>query len=105
MVVEGRDFVDFGLRELHLARKRRYVRGGEIAVAVLDPVQVLDQQVAAPRLVFQQRLDLPQRAGIDRTPLGPAARIAAALLLDATAFRPTSSQAGPQSPPEVISEQ
>src|SRR5690349_1633523 len=103
MVVEGRHFVDFGLRELHLARKRRHVGGGEMAAAVLDPVEVLDQQVAATRLVLQQRLDLPQRSGIDRSPLGLAARIAIALLLDTTAFQPASSQAGPRGPPKTIS--
>jgi len=67
-----------------------------MAVAILDPVQVLDQHVAAPRLVFQQRLNLGERAGIDRTALGLAARFAVALLLDATAFPPPSSTAGPQ---------
>jgi hypothetical protein len=51
VVVEGRDLVHLGLRELHLLRERRQVRRGEMAVAVVDPVQMLDQQVAPPRLV------------------------------------------------------
>ena len=49
MVVESGDFVDFGLREPHLPRERRDVGGGEVAVVVLDQVQVLDQQVTAAR--------------------------------------------------------
>jgi hypothetical protein len=46
MGVEGRDLVDLGERELHLLRQRGEVRGGEITVAVLDEVQMLDQEIA-----------------------------------------------------------
>jgi hypothetical protein len=46
MGVEGRDLVDLGERELHLLRQRGEMRGGEITVAVLDQMQMLDQEVA-----------------------------------------------------------
>ena len=61
MRVEGRDLVDLGERKLHLVRQRREMRGGEMAVMVLDQVQVLDQQVAPARLVDQQRAHLFER--------------------------------------------
>jgi hypothetical protein len=53
MGVEGRDLVYLGERELHLIRQRGEMRGGEMAVAVLDQVQVLDQEIA-PTLVLAQ---------------------------------------------------
>ena len=61
VVVEGRDFVDLGRRELELLRERDEVRGRQAAVRVLDAVQVLDQQVRAPRRVAEQRADLGER--------------------------------------------
>ena len=39
-------------------------------VAVLDQVQILDQQVAAPRTVAEQGPDLVERAGSTTRPLG-----------------------------------
>ena len=65
MRVEGRDLVDLGLRELHLGGERREMRGGEMAVAVLDQMQVLDQQIAPARLVAEQRAHLVERRRID----------------------------------------
>ena len=63
MRVEGRDLVDFGLRELHLGGERREMRGGEMAVAVLDQMQVLDQQIAPARPVAEQRATSASAAG------------------------------------------
>ena len=45
MVIERRHLVDFGHRQLHLGRERDKVRRGQAAEAVLNPVQVLDQQI------------------------------------------------------------
>ena len=78
MGVEGRDLVDFGERELHLLRQRREMRGGEMAVAVLDQVQVLDQQVAPARPVAEQRAHLVERLRLDLAALRRARRLAAA---------------------------
>src|SRR6266581_3277003 len=80
-MVEGRDLVDLGKREAHFPGERSEVRGAEVAVAVLDAVQVLDQQVAAarrhaglPAFFLEQRLNLSQRLGIDLPALQRAAR-------------------------------
>jgi hypothetical protein len=53
------------------------MRGGEITVAVLDQVQMLDQEIAPALAVAQQRAHLRQRARIDLAALGGAARAVA----------------------------
>jgi hypothetical protein len=73
MRIEGRDFIDFGLRELHLGGKRGQVRTGDVAVLVLDQVQMLDQQVAAARSIGQQSLDVGDGLRIDLTAFRRAA--------------------------------
>ena len=80
MRVERRDFVDLGLREPHLGRERGKVRAGNVPVPVLNEVQMLDQQIAPPRPVAQQRADLVERGRIDLPALGGAARLAPARL-------------------------
>src|SRR5204863_6541384 len=50
MGVEGRDLVDFRKRELHLLGERGEMRGREMAVLVLDEMQVLDKKIALARL-------------------------------------------------------
>ena len=65
VVVEGRDLVHFGHRELHLLRERDEMTGGEMAVAVLDPVQMLDEQIASPRCITEQRTHLGERRAVD----------------------------------------
>ena len=49
------------------------MRRREVAEAILELVQVLDQQVALARLGAEQRLHLRQRLGIDATPFRRAA--------------------------------
>src|SRR3954451_2200517 len=61
MGVEGRDLVDLSERKLHLQRQRREVRRREMAVTVLDEVQVFDQQIAPTRPLAQKRPNLSQR--------------------------------------------
>ena len=68
--VEGRDLVDLGERELHLLRQRGEMRGGEIAVLVLDQMQMLDQQIAPALALAEQRTDLVERLWLDLRPLG-----------------------------------
>src|SRR5215831_15558215 len=65
MGVEGRDLVDFGQRKAHLLRQRGEMRGGEIAVAVLDQMEVLDQEIATARPVGQQCAHLVERSRVD----------------------------------------
>ena len=74
--VEGRDLVDLGHGEAHLGRQRREVPGREAAVVVLDPVQMLDQQIAAPGRIAQQSTDFFLRRGIDLPALLGIARSA-----------------------------
>src|SRR5262249_52569229 len=77
MGVEGRDLVDLGERELHLLRQRGEMRGGEITVAVLDQVQMLDQEIAPALALAQQRAHLRQRPRLDLAALGRFARAVA----------------------------
>lgn len=56
------------------------MRCGNLMVAILDEMQMLDQEIASPRPVAEQKLNLVRRNGIDLTPLGrrfgPAASFA-----------------------------
>ena len=52
------------------------MRGREVAEAILDLVQVLDQEITLTRLAAEERLDLGQGLGIDSP---PARRFALAL--------------------------
>ena len=65
VVIEARDLVDLGLRQAHLGGERGEMRRREVAEAILDPVQVLDQQVALARLRAEERLHLGERVGVD----------------------------------------
>ena len=87
MGVEGRDLVDFGHGEAHLGCERCEMPRGKAAVVILDPVQVLDEQVAAPGLVAQQRANFLLRCGIDLPaflgvagPAAPAAGVSGCLI-------------------------
>src|SRR6185312_17404327 len=70
MGVEGRGFEHLGKRQLHFVGERGQVRGGDLAIAVLDQMQVLDQEVATPRPVAEQCGDLLGGLGIDLASLG-----------------------------------
>ena len=71
VVVEGRDFVDLGHRQLHLGRERDQMRRRQAAVPILNLVQMFDQQIAPARRVAEQR-ERPLRALSDRR-AGPLA--------------------------------
>ena len=75
MRVEGRGLEHFRKRQLHLVGQRRQMRRRDLAIFVLDQVQVLDQEIAAPRPVAEQKLDLVGGGGVDlaalRGRLGP----------------------------------
>ena len=70
MGVEGRDLVHLRERELHLLRERGEMRGGEMAVPVLDQMQMLDEKVAPPRPLAEKRAHLVERLGFDLAALG-----------------------------------
>ena len=46
------------------------MRGGDLVILVLDQMQMLDQEIAAPRPVAEQKLDLVRGRRIDLTALG-----------------------------------
>src|SRR5213078_2365432 len=70
MRVEGGGLENFRERQLHLVGKRRKVRGGDLFVSVLDEMQVLDQEVAAPWPIAKKQLDLVRGGRIHLAPLG-----------------------------------
>jgi hypothetical protein len=72
MRVEGGDFVDFGERHLHLERQRGEMRGREMAVMILNQMQMLDQQIAPARPVGEQCAHIRERGWIDLSALGRA---------------------------------
>jgi hypothetical protein len=63
VVVEGSDLVDLGLRQRHLLGQGREVPCREMTEAVLDLVEVLDQEVALARGITQQVADFRDRLG------------------------------------------
>ena len=65
VVVEARDLEHLGLREAHFLGQRREVCRRQLAEAVLNLVQVLDQQVPLARLLAEQLLHIVQRTGFD----------------------------------------
>src|SRR6267143_424003 len=69
MVVEGRHLVHLGQRQAHFLRQRGEVRSRQVAVAVVDAVQVLDQQVAAAGSIAQQPPHVLEGLGVDRSAL------------------------------------
>ena len=87
MRIKGRDLIDFGLRELHFGRQRRKMRRGDVAVFVLNQMQMLDEQIAAARAVGQQRLDIGGGLRIDLTALRACAADVAAPLVQSSQRR------------------
>ena len=70
VVIERRDLEHFRLRQLHLVGERREVGRAQVAEAILQLVQVFDQEVASARLVTEQLEHLGTRLRVD----APAAR-------------------------------
>ena len=64
VVIERRDFVDFGHRETHFRGEGDDVRGRNAPVRVLDAVQKLDEEIAPARRVAQEPADLGDRLRI-----------------------------------------
>jgi hypothetical protein len=93
MRVERRHFVDFAERQSQLAGERRQVRSSELSVAVLNEMQIFDQQIALPRLLAEQRADFRERCGIDLAAFRGWRRpaTAAARLVDRNVNRPAPS--------------
>ena len=69
MGIEGRVLVDLGEGEPHLVGKRGEMRRRDLPIAVLDQVQMLDQEIAPARARAETGLDLGPGRGIDLPPL------------------------------------
>ena len=70
VMVERGYFVGFGLRQLHLAGKRRQMLCRDMAKLVLNLVQMLDQHIGRARSIAEQRHNLRTRYRIDNASLG-----------------------------------
>src|SRR5205085_2377860 len=73
VVIERSDLEDLALRHAHFFRKGREMPGGEMPVAVLQLVQVLDQEVGAARCVPEKLTHLGQHRRARTAALGAAA--------------------------------
>ncbi len=69
VMIEACHLVDLGLCEFHALRQRGQVRRAELAVAVVDSMQVFDEQVA-PQRSADQRLDLGHGLRVNQAALG-----------------------------------
>ncbi len=70
MRVEGRRLEHLREGQLHLVGKGGEMRGRNLVVGVLDQVQMLDQQVAPPRPVAEQKRNLFSGLRVDLAALG-----------------------------------
>jgi hypothetical protein len=70
MRVESRGLEHLGESELHLVGKRGEMRRRDLVICVLDQVEIFDQEIAPPRAIAEQLLDLVCGRGIDLPPLG-----------------------------------
>src|ERR1700687_613103 len=80
MRVEGCDLIDLGQSEPHFLCQSGEMRGREMTVAILDQVQMLDQQIAPTLTLAKERAYFVKRARVDlaalwraRRPASPAA--------------------------------
>ena len=78
MCVERGNLVNLGQRQAHLLRQCHEVAGIEAAEMVLQQVEMLDQQVAPPLALAEQRAHLIERLRIDLPALRRTRRTAPA---------------------------
>ena len=76
MGVESGDLIDLGQRQPHLLCQGGEMRGRQIAVTILDQMQMFDQEVAPAFAVAEQRADLIEGMRIDLPAFRRARRLA-----------------------------
>ena len=69
MRIERGDLVDLDERQPHLLRERHQMPRMEAVIFVLQQMQMLDEEIALPRPLAQQRLHFGERLGLDLPPL------------------------------------
>jgi hypothetical protein len=74
MRIEGRDLINLGQSEPHLMRQSGKMRRREMPIAVLNEMQMLDQEIAAALAVAKQRAYFLERLWVDLTALWRAWR-------------------------------
>ena len=77
--IEGRNLVDLRERKLHLVRERGEVSRRQIAVTILDEMQMLDQKILPAGSSTEQASDFLERSWLDLAALGRAARAPSSL--------------------------
>jgi hypothetical protein len=70
MRIEGRGLEHFRECQLHLVSQGCEVGRGNLAIFVLDEMQIFDQEIAPPRPVAEQQFDFMRGHRIDLAPLG-----------------------------------
>ena len=61
MSIEAGDFVHLSMSQVHLLGQRCEMAGAEVAIVVLKPMQMFDQEIAAPRFIAKKCADIGQR--------------------------------------------
>ena len=64
-MVEGRHFVDLGHRHLHFGRERDQMWRRKAPEVVLNQMQILNEEVAAPGRITDERGHLLPRFGVN----------------------------------------
>ncbi len=70
MRVECRGLEHFGEGKLHLIGQRRKMGRRNLTISVLNQMQMLDQKIAPPRTIAEQKFDLMRGGWIDLAALG-----------------------------------
>src|SRR5689334_7345472 len=94
MRVESRDLIDLGQRQPHLLRQSSEMGGREMPVAILNEMQVLDQQIAPALALAKKRADFVVRPRVDLAALRRARRPASAASAAAAAIGRSSRRRG-----------
>ena len=67
VVIEGGDLVNLGHGHLHLRRERDEMCGRQAAETILNPMEMLNQEIAPTRFIAEQRAHLLPCLRIDRS--------------------------------------
>src|SRR5436305_9773642 len=94
MRVESRDLIDRGQRKPHLLRQSGEMGRREMTVAILNEMQVLDQQIAPALALAKKRPDFVARPRVDLAALRRARRPAPSASAAAAAVGRNSRRRG-----------
>ena len=72
MMVKAGNLVHFYRSELHFVGKGNQVGRGQMAIVILDEMQMFDQEVPPARCGGQQRLDFSEGLRVNTAPFWPS---------------------------------